>query len=399
LVARRLNDDWPGFLGPVINAPGIVLHTNLGRAPLSASALEAISALGGGYINLESNLDSGERGQRIVELRRLLCLLTSAEEALVVNNNAAAVLLTLVALANGKEAVVSRGELVQIGGGFRVPEIMTQSGVSLREVGTTNQTYARDYAGAINNNTAMLLKVHPSNFVQRGFIHEASTAELAELAHRNGLPLVYDLGSGALLDTADYGIRHEPTVQEALSDGADVVCFSGDKLLGGPQAGIIVGGARYIKPLLSHPLLRVVRLDRLSAVALEATLKHYLNNDAASEIPIWRMMALSAEDIARRAGPVVEALGRANIAADIIPGRSLVGGGSLPEETLATSLIAISSSGLEALSRRLRLSQPPLISRIESGRLLLDLRTVLPSQDGLIASLIIESWPEGPAAC
>ncbi len=400
LVEQRLNAQWPGFLSPVINATGIVLHTNLGRSPLADSVLETVSRLGGGYVNLESDLATGERGQRIVELRRLLTVLTGAEDALVVNNNAAAVLLTLVALGHGKEAVVSRGELVQIGGGFRVPEIMIQSGVTLREVGTTNQTYARDYEQAITERTAMLLKVHPSNFTQRGFVHEVSTAELAALAHEHNIPLVYDLGSGAMMDTADYGLRHEPMVQEALSDGADVVCFSGDKLLGGPQAGIIIGQSRYVKPMLKHPFLRVVRLDKLSAMVLEATLKHYLDKDAAIALPGWRMMSLTADELARRARPIVDALAVLGISAEIKDGQSLVGGGSLPGESLPTALIALNPPrGLEAFLLRLRLGNPPLVGRIEQGRVLFDLRTVLPAQDGLIAELVKQAWPREAASC
>ena len=393
-VSQLLNEQWPGFLSPVVNATGIVLHTNLGRAPLAASALDSVARLGGGYVALETDLDTGERGARIVELRRLITALMGAEDALVVNNNAAAVLLILVALAHGKEAVVSRGELVQIGGGFRVPEIMTQSGVTLREVGTTNQTYAKDYERAINDKTALLLKVHPSNFTQRGFIHEASTAELAAVARQRGLPLVYDLGSGALLDTAAYGIHHEPTVQESLESGADIVCFSGDKLLGGPQAGIIAGKKQFVAPLLKHPFLRVVRLDKLSAVALEATLKHYLNKDAPAQVPVWRMMGLSVEELSPRAESLVEQLTAAGLAAELKDGRSLIGGGSLPEESLPTRLVALKPGGkLENFSRRLRLGNPPLITRIEEGCVLLDLRTVLLSQDDLLARLIIKAWP------
>ncbi|MGA3094157.1 MAG: L-seryl-tRNA(Sec) selenium transferase, partial [Dehalococcoidales bacterium] len=277
LVREHLSGEWPGFMSPVINGTGVILHTNLGRAPLSKKALEALSALGGQYFNLESDLGGGGRGTRALELRRLLAFLTGAEDAVAVNNNAAAVLLVLVALAHGKEAVVSRGELVQIGGGFRVPEIIQQSGVTLREVGATNQTSLRDYERAVNDKTALILKVHPSNFVQKGFVSQVSIGELAGLASKRGLPLVYDLGSGAVLDTAKFGLEHEPTVQESLQNGADLVCFSGDKLLGGPQAGIIAGKKNLIKLLLNHPLMRVIRLDKLSAMALEATVKSYLD--------------------------------------------------------------------------------------------------------------------------
>ncbi|MCL2149321.1 MAG: L-seryl-tRNA(Sec) selenium transferase [Dehalococcoidia bacterium] len=399
-VARLLNAQWPGFLSHVVNATGIILHTNLGRAPLSSGALEAIARLGGTYLNLESDLDTGERGARTPELRRLLNALTGAEDALAVNNNAAAVLLILVALAHGKEAIVSRGELVQIGGGFRVPEIMAQSGVILREVGTTNRTSVGDYAQAISGNTAILLKVHPSNFIQRGFVCDASLAELAELGRVYSLPVVYDLGSGALLDSAVYGLRHEPTVQEALRDGADLVSFSGDKLLGGPQAGIVVGRSSCVQLLLKHPFFRVARLDKLSSVALAATLRHYLNNDAVEQVPVWRMMALTPSEIARRAEAVAAPLKARGVMAEIREGCSLVGGGSLPEETLPTALLALKPNGNpEDFVRRLRLADPPLIARIEDGRVLLDLRTVMAEQDNLIVSLVIEAWLQGVGNC
>jgi len=389
LVKRDLAAQWPGFMSPVINATGVILHTNLGRAPLSAAAIEALSARAGSYTNLESDPSSGQRGTRIFDLRRLLCLLTGAEDALVVNNNAAAVLLVLVSLAHGREAVVSRGELVQIGGGFRVPEILEQSGVSLREAGTTNQTYSADYESAINENTGLLLKVHPSNFEQRGFVHEASVAGLAAVAGRRGIPLVYDLGSGALLDSTAFGLEHEPTVQEALAGGADVVCFSGDKLMGGPQAGIIVGKKALIAAMLKHPLLRVVRLDKLSAMALEATVKLYLEGSAAQSVPVWQMMGLDVDSIDERARLLVCRLHEMGIQAEVRDGRSMVGGGSLPEQSLPTRLVAIKPAGaVDAVARRLRMGAPPLVGRIEQDEILLDLRTVLPGQDNLLPALI-----------
>ncbi len=389
LIKEHLKDEWPGFMSPVINGTGVILHTNLGRAPLSKKALEALSAVGGQYFNLESDLEGGGRGTRALELRRLLAVLTGAEDAVAVNNNAAAVLLVLVALAHGQEAVVSRGELVQIGGGFRVPEIMQQSGVTLREVGTTNQTSLRDYERAVNDKTALILKVHPSNFVQKGFVSQVSIGELAGLARKRGLPLVYDLGSGAMLDTADFGLEHEPTVEETLRDGADVVCFSGDKLLGGPQAGIIAGKRNLIQPLLNHPLMRVIRLDKLSAAALEATVKSYLDKTAVDDIPVWRMMAATYADLTLRAGAVVRKLKAVDIAAAVKEGKSMVGGGTLPEQSLPTALVSIKLEGsLEAFSRRLRLSRPPLIARLENDLILIDMRTVFPEQDGLLFSII-----------
>ncbi len=390
LIKEHLGGEWPGFMSPVINGTGVILHTNLGRAPLSKKALETASALGGGYFNLETDLEGGGRGTRALELRRLLAVLTGAEDAVAVNNNAAAVLLVLVALAHGKEAIVSRGELVQIGGGFRVPEIMEQSGVTLREVGATNQTSLRDYEKAVSDKTALILKVHPSNFVQKGFVSEVSISELSNLARKRNLPLVYDLGSGAMLDTAEFGLEHEPTVQESLRDGADIVCFSGDKLLGGPQAGIVAGKRKLIQSLLNHPLMRVIRLDKLSAVALEATVKSYLDRTAVSDISVWRMMSAALPGLQARARAVVRKLKAAGISAQAIKGAGMVGGGTLPEQSLPTALVSIAPEGsVEAFSRWLRLSQPPLITRVENDLILIDMRTVFPEQDSLLLSAIV----------
>lgn len=389
LIKAHLRGEWPGFMSPVINGTGVILHTNLGRAPLSKKALEAVATLGGQYFNLESDLDGGGRGTRALELRRLLSILTGAEDAVAVNNNAAAVLLVLVALAHGKEAVVSRGELVQIGGGFRVPEILEQSGVVLREVGTTNQTSLRDYEKATSDKTALILKVHPSNFVQKGFVSEVSVGELAGLARRRNLPLVYDLGSGAMLDTAGFGLAHEPTVEETLRDGADLVCFSGDKLLGGPQAGIIAGKRKFIQTLLNHPLMRVIRLDKLSDIALEATVKSYMDKTSVEDIPVWRMMGAKAPELQSRAKAILHKLKAGGIPAQVVKGESMVGGGTLPEQSLPTALVSIKPEGsAEAFSRSLRLSQPPLISRVENDTILIDMRTVFPEQDSLLVSVI-----------
>jgi len=389
LIKEHISGEWPGFISPVINGTGVILHTNLGRAPLSKKALEAVSNLGGQYCNLETDLGGGGRGTRVLELRRLLAVIAGAEDAVAVNNNAAAMLLVLVALAHGKEAVVSRGELVQIGGGFRVPEIMEQSGVVLREVGATNRTSLHDYERAVNDKTALILKVHRSNFVQKGFVSDVSISELSNLARKRNLPLVYDLGSGVVLDTAEFGLEHEPTVQETLRIGADVVCFSGDKLLGGPQAGIVAGKIKLIQPLLNHPLMRVIRLDKLSAVALEATVKSYLDKTAVEDIPVWRMMSATAAELQTRARAIVRKLKAKNISAQAIKGDSMVGGGTLPEQSLPTVLVSIKPEGsLEAFSRRLRLSDPPLVARVENDLLLIDMRTVFPEQDKLLVSVI-----------
>ncbi|MCL2706928.1 MAG: L-seryl-tRNA(Sec) selenium transferase [Dehalococcoidia bacterium] len=395
LITQRLSKEWPGFSQPVINATGIILHTNLGRAPLSDPSLKALTAIGGHYFNLESNLSEGTRGNRFQELRRLLSIVSDSEDALVVNNNAAAMLLVLIALASGKEAVISRGELVQIGNGFRIPEILEQSGVILREVGTTNKTSAHDYEQAINARTGVILKVHPSNFIQKGFVSQASVKELSVIAGKAHLPLVHDLGNGVLLDTADFGLEHEPTVMETLRDGADVVCFSGDKLLGGPQAGIIAGKHKYIRLMQNHPLLRVIRLDKLSAVALEATIKSYLDDNAAASIPIWQMIGTKIEDLRARAHAVIRRLKAQGIPAAAQDGVSMVGGGALPEQSLPTILIRLSPHGvIDETARKLRLSSPPLVARVEKDAILIDLRTVYADQDKLLSEIIAAAWPQ-----
>jgi L-seryl-tRNA(Ser) seleniumtransferase len=402
LIKENLLGEWPGFMSGVINGTGIILHTNLGRAPLSKMALESVSNLCGRYFNLEADLEGGGRGTRSFEMRRLLARLTGAEDALAVNNNAAAVLLVLVALANGREAVVSRGELVQIGGGFRVPEIMEQSGVTLREVGTTNQTSLEDYTKAINDNTALILKVHPSNFVQKGFVGETSISELSALAGEHNLPLVFDLGSGAMLDTSQFGLAPEPTVQQTLRDGADLVCFSGDKLFGGPQAGIIAGKRKLIKSLLTHSLMRAVRLDKMSAVALEATARIYLNKTATEDIPVWRLMSYDLSKLKLRASTVVRKLKAGRIQAEVKDGASMVGGGTLPEQTLPTALVSLSMNPPESaasFARSLRLSRPPVITRIENDLVLIDMRTVFPEQDDLLVSVIKAARKRRTDAC
>ena len=388
-VKGHLAEEWPGFMEPVINSTGIILHTNLGRAPLSAGTVETLSKLLGGYYALELDLATGERGVRAREMEKLVCLVTGAESSLVVNNNAAAVLLVLSTLAKNKEVIVSRGELVQIGGGFRVPEIMAESGAVLHEVGTTNQTFARDFENAINDNTGMLLIVHRSNFALRGFTHDATPGELKELAKNHELPLVYDLGSGALVDTVAYGMSHEPAVGEALASGADIVCVSGDKLLGGPQCGIILGKKHYLDKLRRHPLLRAVRVDKYAAIALSATLLHYLKGEVC-ELPAYRMMGLPLETIVERSCALVERLAGTGISAEVVEGQSVAGGGSLPDETLPTKLVAIAIKGsLEDFSRRLRLGSPPVLGRSLEGRFVFDLRTVFESQDIGLTNAIV----------
>jgi L-seryl-tRNA(Ser) seleniumtransferase len=383
----------------VLNATGVVLHTNLGRAPLSAAALDAAAAVGGGYSNLEYDLAAGERGSRHDHVAERLRRLTGAAAGLVVNNNASAVLLALAVLATGREVIVSRGQLVEIGGGFRVPDVLRQSGARLVEVGTTNRTYIEDYAAAIGPETALLLRVHPSNFQVRGFVHGASLAELAALGRERGIPVVDDLGSGALLDTAAYGLAHEPTVQESVQAGTDLVCFSGDKLLGGPQAGIIVGDAALVARLRRHPLLRAVRPDKLTLAALAATLDHYQRDEAPRAIPIWRMIAAPLDGLAARAEHWAAAVRESGADAAVIAGQSTVGGGSLPDEMLATWLVAVRAADVAALAARLRAGDPPVVARIERDQLLLDPRTVLPEDDpALLDALRVAFVPREPVA-
>lgn len=367
-------------LRPVINAAGVIVHTNLGRAPLSQEAIAAMEAVCRGYSNLEFELETGERGSRHVHLEGLLCRLTGAEAALAVNNNASAVLLTLTALAQGREVVVSRGQAVEIGGGFRIPDILRQSGARLVEVGTTNRTYREDYEAAMGPDTAAILRVHTSNFRIVGFTHSPSLAELAGLAHERGLLLIDDLGSGCLLDTTRFGLAYEPRPQDSLRDGADIVCFSGDKLLGGPQAGIVLGRRHLIERLRRHPLARAVRLDKASIAGLQATLLHYLRGEALEKVPVWRMIAAPLQEVERRARRWARAIGPP---ARVVAGRSMVGGGSLPEEGLPTRLLALPGPGawVTELARRLRLGQPAVVGRIEGDALLLDPRTVLPEEE------------------
>jgi L-seryl-tRNA(Ser) seleniumtransferase len=363
----------------VINATGVIIHTNLGRAPLSAAAQAAMEAVARGYSTLEYDLQAGQRGHRTLHAERLLCELTGAECALVVNNNAGAVLLALKGLAHGRGVVISRGQLVEIGGGFRVPDVMRESGARLVEVGTTNRTHQRDYEQAIEGDpdVALILRAHHSNFRILGFATEPSLAELVAMSAQRGLPVVDDLGSGALLDTVVYGLAHEPTVQESVSAGAAAVCFSGDKLLGGPQAGIIVGPAKFVDPLKSHPLARALRADKLCLAALQATLLHYLKGEATERVPVWRMIATSLEEIERRARRWRRSLRQAGVPAEIVDGASTVGGGSLPGETLPTRLVALAAAHPDRLAAALREADPPVIARIEDDQLVLDPRTVL----------------------
>jgi L-seryl-tRNA(Ser) seleniumtransferase len=395
-IAAQLRESLKYSLRPVINATGVILHTNLGRAPLSESAIDHIRETAAAYSNLEFNLATGDRGKRDVHVERLFQKLLhegvpgdsqARVSTIVVNNNAAAVLLALNTLAEGGEVIVSRGELVEIGGSFRIPDVMTKSGAILREVGTTNRTRIFDYENAITDRTRLLLRVHRSNFEITGFTEEASTLDLAALAHRRGIPFMEDLGSGALFDLRSFGISGEPGVLDSLGAGVDIVTYSGDKLLGGPQAGLISGAAELIARMRSNALFRALRVDKLSYAALEAILLAYVRRDHDA-IPTIRMMSLSKEEIDRRAEALLKRLASPRLKAEIITGESLLGGGAVPSSVLPTRLLALTCEGTSAdeLCAKLRTGEPPIIARVESGQVLIDLRTVFPEQDSAIAS-------------
>ncbi|MCS6879970.1 MAG: L-seryl-tRNA(Sec) selenium transferase [Oscillochloridaceae bacterium] len=396
-VRARIEQWLAPSLRPVINATGVIIQTNLGRAPLSAEALAAMAAVGTGYSNLEYDLERGERGSRNVHLERLLTRLSGAEAAMAVNNNAAAVYLALIGLAAGREVIVSRGQAVEIGGGFRIPDVLRQSGAVLVEVGATNRTYARDYADAITERTALLLRVHSSNFRMIGFVHEPTLAELAEVGRAHGVPLLDDLGSGTFLPTTPYGLAPEPTVQESVAAGADLVTFSGDKLLGGPQAGLMAGRRELIERLRRHPLARALRVDKTTIAGLEATLRSYLRGRATEEIPVWRMIAAPLEMLRARATAVAAALSAAGLRAEVVACQSAVGGGSLPGETLPSAGVAVApgATGAERCAARLRLGAPAIVARIVDERLLFDLRTVLAEDEPALVRRVIEAVGEG----
>jgi L-seryl-tRNA(Ser) seleniumtransferase len=397
-VKQLLELEQQPHLRPVINATGVIINTNLGRAPLSAEALQAMRQVASGYSNLEYDLETGDRGSRHIHVATLLQELTGAEAALVTNNNAAAVLLALSTLAAGYEVIISRGQLVEIGGGFRVPDVMRQSGCRLVEVGTTNRTRISDYEVALNEHTALLLTVHPSNFLITGFTESTSLSALVELAHQHNLLVMDDLGSGCLLPSERYGLAHEPMPQESIAAGADVVCFSGDKLLGGPQAGILVGKAYVLARIAKNPLMRAVRIDKMTLAALEATLRHYQRDEIETHIPIWRMISTQCKQISSRAARWASKLQTQGIAARTQQGESTIGGGSLPGETLPTTLLALDAAHvplpLNELAKRLRLRRTPIIARIQHDTLLLDPRTVLPEQDKEVVQGLIQEVGE-----
>ncbi len=365
----------------VINASGVILHTNLGRAPLSPEAIAAMDEASCGYSNLEFDLASGNRGSRHVHVESLLCRLSGAEAALVVNNNAAAVLLGLTALARRKEVIVSRGQAVEIGGGFRIPDVMRQGGAKLVEVGTTNRTYPRDFEQAITPRAAALMRVHSSNFKLVGFTSEVALEELVAIAKKHNLLVLDDLGSGCFLDTTVYGLAPEPMVQQSVKAGASLTFFSGDKLVGGPQAGIIVGQKDLVEKLKRHPLARALRLDRTRLAALAVTLLHYLKEEAVVKIPVWRMIAAPLDDIERRAVLWAHSLGDR---AEMIDGETMVGGGSLPGGSLPTRLVSMGGNNVQLIAEKLRSRDIPVVARIEKNRLLLDPRSVLPEEDRVV---------------
>ena len=397
-IANAVEQILSRSLQPVINATGVILHTNLGRAPLTEAAVEEFRRTATQYSNLEYDLEAGARGKRDVHTAQLLERLTGAEAAIVVNNCAAAVLLVLAALGRDGEVLVSRGELIEIGDGFRIPEIMAQSGATLREVGTTNRTRLADYENAITEKTRVLLRVHPSNFQITGFTDKPSLEELAELAIRTNLPLVEDLGSGCLVDLSAFGIV-EPLVRQSIEAGAHIVMFSGDKLLGGPQAGIIAGKKDLVAKIRRHPLFRALRVDKLTIAALEVTLGAYLRA-AYDEIPALRMIRATSTDIKRRAENFLRELTPevplGEVELELVDGDSLVGGGSTPAQTLPTKLIRIASARHSAAELEQRLRRAPagisVIARVESDRLILDLRTVLPAQEPVLVQSIAAAF-------
>ena len=389
----RLTRELQPSLVRVVNATGVIVHTNLGRAPLPAAALARVAEVAGGYLNLEYDLGEGRRGARDVHAEALLCRLTGADAAVVVNNCAAATMIALAALARGREVVISRGELVEIGGGFRVPDVMAASGARLREVGTTNRTRAGDYALAMNDRTGALLRVHPSNFRIDGFTERAPLDDLVALARRFDVPLIEDLGSGhvTVVPTGAETLDREASVQASVGAGVDVVCFSGDKLLGGPQAGIIVGRAAPMRLIRKHPLMRALRVDKLTYAALEATIVEHLTGRAVDTVPVLKMASMPVEAIAVRAETLAARLRDGGVGAEIVDGYSTIGGGSAPGSQLPTRLVALTHPSLSAdeFESRLRQAPTPVIGRIENDRLVFDLRTVEPKDDVLLGEVVV----------
>lgn len=370
-------------LRPVINATGVIIHTNLGRAPLSRATQEAMQSVAWQYSNLEYDLDAGKRGRRQSHIDAILTEITGAEAGMVVNNNAAAVNLVLNAFSKGREIIISRGQLVEIGGGFRIPDVMRQGGAQLVEVGTTNRTRASDYRNAITDNTFALMRIHSSNFRQIGFTEELSLADMVNIGREHGLAVVDDLGSGTFINTAAYGLAHEPMVQESVQAGADIIMFSGDKLLGGPQAGIIIGKGSYIDILKKHPLMRALRPDKTTFAGLARTLMHYRDGDALHHIPVWQMISMKLADIEARARNWQSIIG-----GEVLDGASTVGGGSLPGDVLPSRVLALAVAQPDAVVEALRHYDVPVIARIQEDTVQLDPRTVFPEQDDILCQAL-----------
>ncbi|HTU69339.1 MAG TPA: L-seryl-tRNA(Sec) selenium transferase [Candidatus Baltobacteraceae bacterium] len=385
----RLQAHASASLHPVVNATGVLLHTNLGRAPVAAPAFDQACAIAQGYSNLEFDLDAGERGSRYEHAGELLRRITGAQDALVVNNCAAAILLILDTFARGGEVVLARNQLIEIGGGFRLPDVLARSGARLIEVGTTNKIYLHDYERALSPKTMLLMRSHQSNYSIEGFVHDVAPAELAALGRRMGVAVVEDLGSGALVDLREYGLPHERTVQDALADGISLVAFSGDKLLGGPQAGIIAGTRAHVARLRSNPLLRALRVDKVTLALLSATLRLYASKESRELIPFYRMLALSLESLRARAARIAATVP----ALDVVETEGRVGGGSLPHARIASIGLARRSERPDALAARLRAGNPPVVARIDGERVVLDLRTVEPEHDDAIGTALARLGP------
>ena len=385
MIADFLQAEEVPYLRKVINGTGIILHTGLGRAPLAKQAINAVAEISQGYASVEIDLRSGGRGQRAKAVERLLCELTGAEAAVIVNNNAAATMLTLSAMAAGKEVIVSRGQLIEIGGSYRLPDVMECSGAKLREVGTTNKTHPADYENAINENTGALLKVHPSNFEVVGFTKTVSTQEMVAIAHKHDLPLIDDVGSGALIDYSQFGLMNEPVVQDSLNEGADVALFSGDKLIGGPQCGIIVGKSKWIKTILANPLMRAMRVDKMTLAALHATLLLYRDPETVmTQVPILRMLSMPIANLKMRADKIAEQIKASSAVQDceVVEEKSMLGGGSLPTQKIPTWCVSIAANGsVDSLAEQLRKNEPAIMGRVQKDRLMLDMRTVDVSDD------------------
>lgn len=379
-LTERLESLNRRTLSRVINATGIIIHTNLGRAPLAGEALAAVAELSRGYSNLEYDLETGERGSRYARVADVLNEVIGADDSLVVNNCAAAVLLVLDTFARGREVIVARSQLVEIGGGFRIPEVLERSGATLVEVGTTNRVYIEDFERALSPRTALVLRTHPSNYRIDGFTHDVGGRELAELGCRAGVPVVEDLGSGTLVDLVAFGAPHERTAQEALADGIGLVTFSGDKLLGGPQAGIVVGRAQLVARLRSNPLLRALRVDKTTLAALGATLQIYRGDALAERLPIFRMIGATVDELRARAQDYIEAIR----GTEIVESDAYVGGGTLAQERISSVAVALRTGEPAAVVARLRKNTPPIIARIVNGCVLLDLRTIAPEEDSIV---------------